>query len=322
MLSIRNHIYDAQLKILSASYLKQRWLFDKLLMKYIQFTRSLAEPASCDHLNNTQIFKGAYDLTTIKADCKWNEIILVNAEVQNSLLENNVKLLNAMITIISKTDNQLECACTESVVHAFQNGILPVKTMCIRYFKKICDRITIRTDLNLLPVLRIALEQTIIIYSQLELWRRNAVIKECDIHNFYRAASNLFGIRELAHYFTSTADRQIMLRICLSLITERTSDESEFRNKFIQSVHRFTVNLLQSSTSDEHIEDVMALFDINTKLSPIIMQLFEYCTLNALKECNIDNNLFEIASGLVDTVFLNLLNSNAEKSFIGITNSK
>lgn len=225
-----------------------------------------------------------------------------------------------MITIMSKTDNRLECACTESVLIAFQNGILPVKTMCIRYFKKLCDRITIRPDLNLLPVLRIALEQTIIINNRLDLWLHNAIIQECDINNFYRAASNLFGIRELTQYFTSSADRQIMLRICLSLITERQSVESEFRTKFVKSVHRFTVNILQSSTSGEHIEDVMAIFKRNSGLSPSVMQLFEYCTLYALKQCDIDHNVFEIASRLVDTIFLELLNSNTEKSFIGITN--
>lgn len=288
-------------------------------MKYIQLSRSLADPVRCVDLKITHIFKDAYDLTTIKADCKWNEIILANAAVRNSLLENNIKLLIAMATIMSKTDNRLECACTESVLHAFQNGILPVKTMCIRYFKKLCDRITIRTDLHLLPVLRIALEQTIIIYSQLELWLRNAVIQECDIQNFYRAASNLFGIRELAHYFTSAADRQIMLRMSLSLITGRSSVESEFRNKFVESVNRFTLNILQSSNSGEHMEDVIAIFDRNSSLSPMVMQLLEYCALNALKQREEDCNFFEIASRLVYTIFLNLLNSNAEKPFIGIT---
>lgn len=290
-------------------------------MKYIQLSRSLADPVSNDDLKSTQVFKDAYDLATIKEDCKWNEIKLVNAEVRNSLLENNVRLFIAMLTIMSKTDDRLECACTDSVLQAFQNGILPVKTMCIRYFKKLCERITIRSHPCYVPVLRIALEQTIIINSRLDLWLRNAIIKECDINNFYRAASSLFGIKDLALYFTSPTDREYMLRICLSLISERQNVESEFRKKFVESVHRFTVNILQSSTAGEHIEDIIAIFNRNSGFSPSVMQLFEYCTINALKQCD-DNchNFFEIASRLVDTIFLDLLNSNAEKSFIGITN--
>lgn len=285
-------------------------------MKYIQLSRSLAEfSANCDDLK--KIFKDGYNLTTIKADCKWNEIILDNADVRNSLLENNIKLLIGMIAVMSKSDNRLECACTASVLHAFQNSsFLPVKTKCIRYFKKIFERNT-RTDLNLLPVLQIALEQTITIHCRLDLWLCSTIIPECDVHKFYRAASNLFGIRELEQYFASTADRQIVLRICLSLIAERTSVESELRNKFVASIIRFTANILQSSTSGEHIDDVMAIFDRNSGLSPSVMQLFEYCTLNALKQCDSNQNVFEIASRLVDTIFLDLLNANAEKSFIG-----
>lgn len=324
LLSIRNHIYDAQLKMLSAGYLKQRWLFDKLLMKYVQLCRSLADyPTSRDELKNTQIFKDAYDLTAIKADCKWNEISLVNAEARNSLLENNIKLLTAMLKIMNKSDRQLECACTESVLHAFQNGILPVKTMCIRYFKKLCYRITIRTELSLLPVLRIALEQSIIIDSHLDWWLRNAIVQECDVNNFYQAAASLFGIRELVQYFTLSVDRQIMLRVGLSLITEEgQSVESEFRKTFVESVLRFTVNILKSSDSGEYIEDVMAIFNRKCDLTPSVLQLFEYCMLYALKQCDADHKIFEFASRLADTIFLDLMNCDDEKSFIGIKYGK
>lgn len=298
---MHHHVFEVQLNLLSATYLKQQWMLPKIVDKYIALSQALLE----DGATAIKVFQDdvEYDLTAITSQCKWHEINAKTLSIRTKLLKNNVKLLTHVLKLIGTgggDDDRLQLLCTECVLKVFQFSTLPTKNTCLRYFYQLSSGQASKWWPDQHLTLLIILVGTARVFNELFSWQRDRLVSDTDVQQFYRSATSFLRLNgsllsSLSTNHRTTVPTDVITSIidtCWPLLQNKnaTTNADDAEIKLSTSVCRFLMALLASGrwTGGDDAEDAddyhpswlrkRLLFEIKAvnKLTSSILELFEF----------------------------------------------
>ncbi|XP_055679368.1 serine/threonine-protein kinase ATR-like [Lutzomyia longipalpis] len=122
---------------LAGCIVKQRWLFTKIVRKYVEIVRGLIslkdqEKLEIDHFNTSR-----FDLTTIDPNMQCTSVIVPAGSIARKILDTIVQILASILCVIGQTDPKLIQEASESVYEVLDRGHLASKLRAFEYFKEV-----------------------------------------------------------------------------------------------------------------------------------------------------------------------------------------
>lgn len=245
--SLRQKVLDLQLEMLAASYVKQRWLFGTIVQNYLNLLRELVADVDFDKLPHAvQAMQHNY-VRSSDTDPVLAQIDIKSVSVQNTMVENCVKLITNLLPLVVNSDDHLFEQCATNVRLVFYNSNLHRKTQALHVFAKIYRRRTPSPadggqSSHLLDTLAHQMLQAVHkIRPQLVVWLEAKLVRIKDVERFLGALAFLIGIKEFVKYCQSDGNRAMAVQFSAYLLQANQTDEERllFGGTFAAAVTEF-----------------------------------------------------------------------------------
>ncbi|XP_031618116.1 serine/threonine-protein kinase ATR [Contarinia nasturtii] len=228
---------NLQENVLTASYLKQPPLYNKLLNKYIEFTNLLSNgPVQASKpLTVTMFEMDDFDMTTIDKDCSFKQIKIANIKSQNYILMTNVKLLGDMAIQMANSDVERTTQCTKCILNTFTNASIEIKSKCLRFFSRLL-KTTLTLNETLQPMIVWILECIEEIETRIPTWIHHKLVKPDDIEEFIKYVNDLLNNQHIAKLFDANILRQT-INTCLKILQTHHNFGIQYYEKIVPSIY-------------------------------------------------------------------------------------
>lgn len=286
---------DFQKRLLSASFIKQHWLFLKLTDKYVNFAIQLA------HVD--QSLKEPFIVNTFQFD-KFNETSLIPEDFPSRIISitslstlhffamGNVKILTHAISLLENSYEMIVNKCTEAVLQSFDVMNFLVKTLALKFLiEEIVHHNYCRSVTQLL------LQSFDTINKRIDQWN----VAE-DVHEFDKTLIQfLCDKRILLKFCEVTDDCAKVFDFCLGLVERRRETRGANYEHLIASAHQRLRTILMTHLTPALILKVNEFVVEKQNVTEANLQLLEYCVL---EECKTADSVYTWAFGceLVENV--------------------
>lgn len=271
--TLRQKVVGLQNEMLTASYVKQRWLFALILQNYVLLVRELLTDLDLEKLPHHIRAMHSNYAPSSALDPTMTRIEVKSATVRNSLLESCVKLITHVLPLIVNSDEDLFEQCTHSILLVFDYSNLPLKTQAIHFFSKTFRRrIPSHSSSFLGSLVHKLLQGVHIIRQQIMVWLRAKVIRTKDVERFLAALGFLLGVREFVNLCQLDENRRVAFQLSAYLLQANETDEERllFGGPFVVAVSDFWKQMIDGSDLMETAgfgEGLRAVFDERNRLN-------------------------------------------------------
>lgn len=288
---------DFQKRLLSASYIKQHWLFSKLVAKYVDFAIQLA---SVDRMLKEPFIVNTFQFdkfkeTSLIPDDYPSRIISINSLASlNFFATANVKILTHAVSLLVNSDERLMKQCTEAVLQSFDVMDFYIKTLAIKFL--IEETVHQNSD-YCRAVTQLLLQSFDAINSRIDQWN----VAE-DVNEFDKTLTQFLSSEKiLLNFCEVTDDCAKVFDFCLALIERRRDIRgANYEHLIASSYKRLRIILRKHQTPSLTLK--MNEFIIKKQnLTKESFRLLEYCVL---AECKTAESIYtwEFGSELLEKI--------------------
>lgn len=321
---------DLQQEILSASFMKQRWLFDAIVTKYIEciknltkFQISTSQKGDTPQAISIDVFKDTeYSIAQINPKYEYKQILIKSSQIQNALLMHLIKLLTHSMCLLARNKVSFLKSSLDSILHTFDTMNLSIKCLCIQFITKSVRKCIISED-DLVTYLGTVIKRTLkgifYIIQNLNKWLTEKCISNGDVERFYEVSATFLSCKDIMRYCSEcgSSNYSIPINICLCILSV---NQPKMNVKFVNSVYLFLAEMLQQSETNEFTETIKFKFHLNNRkhLIPNAMILLEHIILRKLKSDHENqDNILKIIDELADNILCDAASCNSDDQFMG-----
>lgn len=276
---------DFQKRLLSASYIKQHWLFLKLVGKYADFShqlvhvdRSLKEP----FIVNTFQFDKFKEISLIPVDYPSRIISIRNLPSLHYFTMANVKILTHAISLLVNSHEMLVRRCTDAVLQTFDVMDFRIKMLALQFLLE--ETVHQNAD-YCRTIVQLLLQCFDSINTRIDQWNVTENVNEFD----KTLAQFLCNDSILSKFCEVTDDCVKIFDFCLAIIELRRDIRGSSYEHLIESSHRRLCSILKKHISPSLIRKVDNFISSKQKISKGSLELLEYCVL---EECRYADGMY------------------------------
>lgn len=268
-----------QKRLLSAGYVKQRWLFLKLIEKYADFAIQLAnvDPSLKEpFIVNTFQFDKFKETSLIPDDFPVRIISINRPSSLHFFAMANIQLLTHAISLLEDTNNLLMKRCTGAVLQSFDVMDFHIKTLALKFLME--ETIHHNSDYCRV-VTQLLLQCFDTLNSRIDQWN----VAE-DVHEFDKTLIGLLCDEKiLSNFCEVTDDCAKIFDFCLALIQRRREIRGANYEHLIASSYRRLRIILKEHLTPTLILKINEFIIKNHNITTDSLQLLEYCVLAECK---------------------------------------
>lgn len=279
-----------QKRLLSAGYVKQHWLFLKLIEKYADFAIQLAnvDPSMKEpFIVNTFQFDKFKDTLLIPDDFPVRVISINSPSSLHFFAMANIQLLTHAMSLLEDFDKPLMKRCTDAVLQSFDVMDFHIKTLALKFLVQ--ETVHHNSD-HCRAVTHILLQSFDTLDSRIDQWN----VAE-DVHEFHETLIQfLCDDRVLTNVCEVTDDCAKIFDFCLALIKRRRDIRAgNYEHVIAASYQRLRI-ILKEHLTPSLILKVNEFIIKNRYITTESLQLLEYCVLD---ECKTADSVWTWAFG-------------------------
>lgn len=316
---------DLQQEIISASSVKQPWLFIAIITKYIKCVLLLSKiqiqqnSKEEDTISIDVFEETSYNNSYINSN-EYKKILIKSSQVQNAVLKHIIKLIGNSICLFVDNDFGLIKASTDSILQALDIMNLSIKCTCIQFITKLIRKSHsnhFSNDPYLFHVVKLTLQSILQILQQMQMWLNEKLITNAEIEHFYEVSGKFFGCKDIVKYCDTGTNCTIAINVCLNILKVNLPKPTKI---FLELLYTLMSDILIRTDSNEFTNSIKLLFtSIDwTKLIPSTMMLLENIILKKLKfDHENEDNILNMIELLTDNILCNASSCSNEDDFIG-----
>ncbi|KAJ6637162.1 Serine/threonine-protein kinase ATR [Pseudolycoriella hygida] len=288
---------EFQKRLLSASYIKQHWLFLKLTDKYVDLATQLAntDPSlKRPFIVNTFVFDKFMETSLIPDDYPSRVISIKNVSTLHFFAMANIKILTHAISLLVNCNEEYLKACSRAVCLCFDVMNFRIKTLALRFLIK--ETIHHNADFCR-AVTQLLVRSFDAVNSHIDQWNVTD-----DVNEFDDTLIQFLSDRNILTNFCEVPDDCAKtFNFCLRLIKNRREIRgTNYENLIASSYGRLRAILVKHSTPSFNINiNEFVLKEKN--FSKESLQLLECCVLETYKaDASIDS--WEFGCELTDDI--------------------
>ncbi|XP_052873346.1 serine/threonine-protein kinase ATR [Anopheles cruzii] len=271
-----------QKEIVTACFLKQRWLALEISAKFVQLLEQLNEHRPETSGASMNVFHVPYDFATVHCEgCKFVDVPVGSAKSCRMLRMYSLQVLCEVISIIaceSEGDvRKLLAASVRAALHCLSVGALEEKTLCVlfarKYLKFQSDALAVEYCLHTAVEV---MTQTSIAIGRIKSWHVSRMVRTKHVTDFllvltdfYGTLNGLNGWLNLEHAWKQKLTALALGALSKTNASLQVSEQaSQAAEKLSQQLVLFLTNLKPSERDAdglfgliEHCPDVMMLLD-------------------------------------------------------------
>ncbi|KAG4077877.1 hypothetical protein HA402_013811 [Bradysia odoriphaga] len=279
-----------QKRLLSASYIKQHWLFLKLVDRYAEFShqlvhvdRSLKEP----FIVTTFQFDKFKEISLIPTDYPSRVISIRNLSTLHYFTMANVKILTHAISLLVNSHEVLVRRCTDAVLQTFDVMDFHIKMLALQFLLE--ETVHQNSD-YCRAVIQLLLQCFDSINTRIDQWNVAENVNDFD------ETLTQFLCDDCIHskFCEKTDDCAKIFDFCLALLERRREIRGSHYEHLIESAHRRLCSILKKHISPSLIRKVDDYISNMQSLSKYSLALLEYCVL---EECRYADGMYNWVFG-------------------------
>lgn len=271
---------DFQKSLLSASYIKQHWLFLKLVEKYAMFSVQLTQV--------DRALKEPFVVTTFQFD-KFKETLLIPNDYPSRIVSiknlsslhffamANIKILTHAVSLLSNSNEPLVKRCMDGVLHSFDVMDFRIKTQALKFLLEGTVHCNSRYGSSITQLLLQSFEA---VNSRLNHW--NVVVD--DVNDFDKTLTQFLCDERILTNFCDTTDGSgKVFDFCLALIDQRREFRSANFERLQAACYQRMNIVLMKHISPTLIQKVNEFIIRKQTITKESLDLLEYCVLEECK---------------------------------------